>query len=84
MPAQQASVVAVWALVAGLVAVFAGWCLLGLPCLAAIVLGHVAESQTRDGMMSGRGQAVAGLAMGYLSLVPAALVLLWAVPVPQS
>lgn len=83
VPVQVASPVAVWALVTGVIAVLAGWCLFGLPCLAAITLGHVGEAQTRDGMMSGRGMAVAGLVLGYLSVVPAVLALLWLAPVPQ-
>lgn len=40
---------------------------LGLP---AVVCGHVAEAETRDGAKVGRGQAVAGLALGYFGVLP--------------
>jgi hypothetical protein len=82
---------AVWALVVGLVGIFAGWCLLGIPCLAAVILGHAALSDTKNDVKSGRGMAVAGLALGYLSLVPAIILFFWvgvgmfgaAVPTPD-
>jgi hypothetical protein len=68
---------AVWALVVGLVGIFAGWCLLGIPCLAAVILGHAALSDTKNGVKSGRGMAVAGLALGYISLAPAIILSFW-------
>lgn len=73
------STVAVWALVTGVVGVLAGWCLLALPCIAAVVLGHVALAQTKDGSVKGRGMAVAGLVLGYVALIPAVIVCLYAV-----
>jgi hypothetical protein len=75
----KSSTVAVWALITGVVGVLAGWCLLGLPCIAAVVLGHVALSQTKDGRMTGRGMAVAGLVLGYVALIPALIFCLYAV-----
>lgn len=71
--------VAVWALVTGIVGVLAGWCLLGLPCLAAVVLGHVALAQTKSDAVKGRGMAVAGLVLGYVALIPALIFCLYAV-----
>ena len=71
VPARPSSGLAVWALVMGLVGMFFGWCLLGLPCIAAVVLGHAALADTKSGEKSGRGQAAAGLALGYLALAPA-------------
>jgi hypothetical protein len=61
---------AVASLVLGIVGVLGGWCMLGLPCLIAVVLGHVAMSETKPGSKSGRGMAVAGLVLGYLFLAP--------------
>lgn len=77
--ARPNSTVAVWALVTGIVGVLAGWCLLGLPCLAAVVLGHVALAQTKSDAVKGRGMAVAGLVLGYVALIPALIFCLYAV-----
>jgi hypothetical protein len=77
--ARPNSTVAVWALVTGVVGVLAGWCLLGLPCLAAVVLGHVALSQTKTDQVKGRGLAIAGLVLGYVALIPALIFCLYAV-----
>ena len=70
-PPRRQSGAAVTALVFGVLGVFAGWCFLGLPCLAAVIAGHVALSQTRNGDVDGRGMAVAGLVLGYVMTVPA-------------
>jgi hypothetical protein len=78
-PAVPTSNLAVWSLVTGLVGFFAGWCLLGLPCLAAVALGHGALSDTKDNVKSGRGMAVAGLALGYVALLPAIILFFWLV-----
>lgn len=61
---------AVASLVLGIVGVLGGWCMLGLPCLIAVILGHVAMSETKPGGKSGRGMAVAGLVLGYLFVAP--------------
>ena len=42
----------------------------GLTSLFAVIFGHVAEIQTRGGRRGGRGQAAAGLVMGYLVVAP--------------
>jgi hypothetical protein len=78
-PVRPASGVSVWSLVMGLVGFFAGWCLLGIPCIIAIVLGHAGLSDTRDGVKSGRGMAVAGLALGYVTIAPAVILFFWVV-----
>lgn len=78
-PTRPASTVAVWALITGVVGVLAGWCLLGVPCIAAVVLGHVGMAQTKDGRLSGRGMAVAGLVLGYVALIPAVILFFWMV-----
>jgi hypothetical protein len=58
-------------LVFGIFGILGGWCLLGIPCIIAVVCGHAGLSQTKNGTMGGRGQAVAGLIMGYLVVGPA-------------
>lgn len=65
------------ALVLGIVGIFFGWCALGLPCLLAVIFGHVGLNETRRGAKSGKGLAVAGLVMGYLCLVPTVVITLW-------
>jgi hypothetical protein len=58
----------------------------GLTSLLAVIFGHVAEAQTRGGARGGRGQAVAGLVMGYVVIGPGlvflVLVLMGAVAAP--
>lgn len=61
-------------LVVALIGVFGGWCLFGLPCLIAVVLGHIGLSETRKDQKSGKGQAIAGLILGYLFLIPMVLI----------
>jgi hypothetical protein len=78
MPGRRNSEVAVWALVMGLIGIVTGWCLLGLPCIAAVILGHVGLADTKSGEKSGRGQAVAGLVLGYIALAPAVILFFWA------
>ena len=70
-PTRRQSGAAVTALVLGVMGVFAGWCFLGVPCVAAIIAGHVGLAQTRDGDVDGRGMAVAGLVLGYVMTAPA-------------
>ncbi|MDT5040587.1 MAG: hypothetical protein QOE51_1572 [Actinoplanes sp.] len=45
-----------------------------VPSIIAVVCGHFALAETRDGDRGGHGQAVAGLILGYLVVVP---VLVW-------
>jgi uncharacterized membrane protein len=58
--------------IASLVIGIAGWasCLLGGPlaiimALIAVVLGHIARNETKQGARAGDGYAVAGLWLGY-------------------
>jgi hypothetical protein len=78
-PAVPSSTVSVWALVLGIVGVFGGWCLFGLPNIAAIVLGHVGLSDTKDGRKSGRGMAITGLVTGYVMVLPAIILFFYMV-----
>ncbi|SCF16394.1 protein of unknown function (DUF4190) [Micromonospora viridifaciens] len=57
-------------LVLGILGVLGGWCLFGLPCILAVILGHLALRETRDGTRSGHGMAVAGLVLGYVFVAP--------------
>ncbi|WP_130335515.1 DUF4190 domain-containing protein [Micromonospora kangleipakensis] len=36
----------------------------------AVILGHIALRETRDGARSGHGMAVAGLVLGYVFVAP--------------
>lgn len=66
---------AVASLVFGIVGMLGGFCFLAIPCVAAIGCGHIGFTQTRDGRRAGHGMAVAGLVLGYLSIVPAVILL---------
>ncbi|MEU4643961.1 DUF4190 domain-containing protein [Micromonospora sp. NPDC023814] len=57
-------------MVLGILGVLGGWCLFGLPCLLAVILGHIGLHETRNNAKSGRGMAVAGLVLGYVFVAP--------------
>lgn len=40
------------------------------PSLLAVLLGHMAYKETKDGYKAGHGQTMTGLILGYLVLVP--------------
>lgn len=65
------------ALVFGIIGILGGWCLFGIPCVIAIICGHVGMADTKDGSKAGRGNAVAGLVLGYVCVVPMILVTVW-------
>ncbi|PSK67364.1 hypothetical protein B0E53_00710 [Micromonospora sp. MH33] len=46
-------------LVLGILGVLGGWCLFDLPCALAVVLGHLALRETRDGTRSGHEKEIA-------------------------
>ncbi|MBO3751500.1 DUF4190 domain-containing protein [Streptosporangiaceae bacterium NEAU-GS5] len=77
--APQTSGLATASLVLGIIGILGGWCVFGIPCLMAIILGHLGLNDTKDGRRAGRGSAVAGLVLGYLFIVPAVLITFWAV-----
>lgn len=52
-------------LVLAIVGLLGGWCAFGLPCFIAVLLGHMALKETRNGQRGGHGMAVAGLILGY-------------------
>jgi hypothetical protein len=74
---RPASGAATWALVTGIVGLLVGWCTFGLPSIAAVILGHIGERQTKDDRTTGRGMAVTGLVLGYVGIVPAIVLTFW-------
>ncbi|MFI7135659.1 DUF4190 domain-containing protein [Nonomuraea sp. NPDC050153] len=66
---------AVASLVFGIIGLVSSWCLLGIPSIVAIILGHAATGKTKRGIRPGHGMAVAGLILGYVVVVPAFLVI---------
>ncbi|MFI5891780.1 DUF4190 domain-containing protein [Actinoplanes sp. NPDC051513] len=70
---------AVASLVLGIIGLLGGWCAFGIPCLLAVVLGHIGYHETKRGAKSGKGLAVAGLVMGYICVVPGVLFTLWVI-----
>jgi hypothetical protein len=73
VPVRPTSGAATASLVFGIVGILIGECLLGLPCLLAVIFGHIGLAQTKSGEKSGRGMAVAGLILGYIVVIPAAI-----------
>lgn len=61
-------------LVFGLIGFFGGWCMFGLPCVVAVVLGHIALNETKNGRRGGHGMAITGLILGYLLVIPAVII----------
>lgn len=72
-PAVPASGLSTAALVLGI----CGFFTCGLTSVLAVIFGHIGLGQTRNGQMTGRGQAVAGLVLGYIVLAPELLFLLF-------
>jgi hypothetical protein len=70
-PVRRTSALAGWSLGLGIAGLFLGLFTLGIPCFAAIAMGHQALTDTRDGAKGGRGMAIAGLVLGYAAVVPA-------------
>lgn len=46
-----------------------------IPSMLAVIYGHLAADETSNGRRSGHGQAVAGLALGYVVVVPLGIAL---------
>jgi len=76
----KTSGLAIAALVCGILSVIGGAIFI-LPLLLAIILGHLALSQcNRDPELGGKGLAIAGLAMGYASILLFGLMAAMAIP----
>ncbi len=71
--------------VASLVLGLLGWWLCGIGSLLAVIFGHQALSQINasNGMVTGRGMAIAGLVLGYLGLAAILLIFFLAVAAPS-
>ncbi len=66
-PVTKTSTMAIISLIAGIT----GWSILPfLGSIVAIITGHMAQSEIKKsgGMITGKGMAVAGLILGYLSI----------------
>lgn len=72
-PVQPTSGLAVASMVLGIVGALGGWCAFGIPCLLAVIFGHVALLQMKASPMAGRGMAIAGLVLGYVFVGPMAV-----------
>jgi hypothetical protein len=80
----KTSGLAIAALICGIVSMLGG-ALFILPLLLAIILGHIALSQcNRDPQLGGKGLAIAGLVMGYVSILFAGLLAAMAIPAFQK
>jgi hypothetical protein len=66
---------AVASMVLGIVGIFSGFCTFAIPCLLAVVFGHLGYNETKTGAKGGKGMAIAGLVMGYLFVVPAIIIM---------
>ncbi|MEE2937251.1 MAG: DUF4190 domain-containing protein, partial [Planctomycetota bacterium] len=67
----EQSGLAITSMVFGILAWVSCGCNLGMLSLPAIICGHIALSKANKGEAGGKGFAVAGLATGYSSLLPA-------------
>lgn len=60
-------------LILGIIGIFGGWCMFGLPCAIAIACGIVGLNETKNGRRRGRENAWIGLVLGAVVVVPAAV-----------
>jgi len=65
--------------IASLVCSLAGPFTCGLTTIVGVVLGHVSLSQIKRSQQQGRGMAVAGVVIGYVSIVAGLLFILLAI-----
>lgn len=71
-PVPPSSGYATASLVFGILGIVGGWCMFGLPCIVAIVAGHFGLAETKHGQKTGHGNAIAGLILGYIGVIPMA------------
>jgi hypothetical protein len=65
-----ASGAATASMILGIVGLVVGCFMCGIPSVLAIIFGQIGLNQTKNDVKSGRGQAIAGLVMGYILIVP--------------
>ena len=73
---------AIWSLVCGILSITCFWILTGIP---AIILGHLSRSSIRNSMgrLKGEGMALAGLILGYISVVLLPVILIASIAIPS-
>jgi hypothetical protein len=76
-PPPPVSGLAVASMVLAIIGLLSGCCTFGIPAILAVILGHVALAETRNGAKTGYGMAIAGLVMGYLLVLPALVFSIW-------
>lgn len=64
---------AVTSLIFGILGIVCSWTTYGLASAVAVVTGHMGLGATKRGVRPGRGQAWAGLILGYLFGIPIVL-----------
>ncbi len=80
----KTSGLAIAALVCGILSIIGGAIFI-IPLLLAIIFGHIALSQcNRDPQIGGKGLAIAGLCMGYVSILFTGLLAAMAIPAFQK
>jgi len=81
VPQQQtpSSTLATLSLIFSILGLITACCSFGLPSAAAVILGHFAMHETKDGKKSGNGMATAGLVIGYIVVIPAVVLSIFAV-----
>lgn len=75
LPQPPKSGLATASLVCGVIGLVTFICSLGVPSLAAIILGTAALADTKRGAKSGHSTAKAGMVLGYVGVVPPLVVL---------
>lgn len=73
---RNTSGLAITSMIMGILSVL-GAALMVIPPLLAVIFGHISLSQcNKDSHLDGRGMAIAGLVMGYISSIPAVILAL--------
>lgn len=71
---------AVVGLIFGILGLLSGWCTFAIPAAVAVVCGHAAWPETKQGSThSGHGMTIASLVMGYLVVAPMGLFFLFGI-----
>lgn len=70
---------AVASMVLAILGLISSCCSFGIFSILAVIFGHMALHETRNGAKSGQGMAQAGLVMGYVIVIPAILFSIWVV-----
>src|ERR1700710_2384837 len=71
-PAEKSNVLAIVSLILGIVSYFTGFFL----AIGAVITGHIALGQIKRTGAKGRGMAIAGLILGYVSILAGIVVVI--------